>query len=796
MIRLSKEAREAIRQAELCARSLGQDTVQTEHLLIGLLRCAEQNTVGLLRRSGAREETLCALSERLRGRGEGAMLPAGRMSGELEQVVQHSAALARESGRVEIDAFCLLCSLLEDNSSEENELWNGIEREPLRQAAQRRLQDDKVPRADPAKRADTPFLNRYGVDLTAMAYAGRLDEAAGREEEMRQLVSILLRRRKNNPCLIGPPGVGKTAIVEGFAIQLASGRVPAALRGKRLVALDLSGMLAGAKYRGEFEERVKGILNELQKVDDVILFLDELHTVVGAGAAEGAIDAANILKPVLARGQMRLIGATTIDEYHRWIEKDAALERRLQQITVHEPDEEQAVKMLMSLRAGLERHHGVRIPDDAVHRAVEWSVRYWPGRYLPDKAVDLLDEAACTLRLDRETSTSRCTRLQSRLDQLELERRHAEEQRDYLQAACLQANCDSLLRQLQTQERLQEQQVGEEVLARVLCDRTGIPCERILGCSSRKPLELEQRLAQRVFGQPRAVAAVAQAVARMDAGLNDTAHPLGSLLFLGPSGVGKTELARALCVELFGREKRLIRLDLSEYREPHSISRLIGAPPGYAGCDRGGLLTDQLRQTPACVLLFDEAEKAHPDVINLLLQILEEGQLTDAQGRVADTRHAVVILTSNLGAREALGLGHAGFTRAAQDGERQAIDALKGVFAPELLGRIEQVVVFEPLSEEAYQKIAAYQLGKLEERLAHRGIRLRFAGQTAQRLCERMAHREQGARELKTLLLKLIEWPLTQEIAGRSMGEEEWEAELAEDGVLKLQALRPAGVNG
>jgi ATP-dependent Clp protease ATP-binding subunit ClpC len=627
-----------------------------------------------------------------------------------------------------------------------------------------------------AKHSKTPTLDQYGRDLTAEAAAGKLDPAAGRARELRRVITVLGRRQKNNPVLIGEPGVGKTAIVEGLARRINEGDVPANLRGRRIVALNIGGMVAGAMFRGQFEQRIKSILEELRQSDDVILFIDELHTVVGAGAAEGAVGAADMLKPALARGELRCIGATTLDEYRKHIEKDAALERRFQPVLVDEPTEDEAIEMLKIVRPNYELHHGIGITDEAIEAAVKLSNRYINDRFLPDKAIDVMDEAASALRLEATekgiVSPSTISDLEKEIAAIQAEKEAAANAEDYERAARLRQQ------ELVTQAKLDKARaeagnavtllVTPELIAKVVENWTGVPVSQMIESERQNLLNLEEDLRKRVIGQDEAISAVARAIRRSRAGLKDPKRPIGSFLFLGPTGVGKTELAKALAAELFGGEENLIRLDMSEYMEPHTVSRLFGSPPGYVGYDEGGQLTEQVRRRPYSVILLDEVEKAHPEVFNALLQIMDDGRLTDGQGRTVDFKNTVVIMTSNAGGADLKRAIRIGFmpTKAdegqARDEQHEAMrskamEGLKRMFRPEFINRIDQIVVFRSLGRPELNRIVDLLLAQVRARLSEHHIELVISDEAREFLLREGFDEEYGARPLRRTIQTYVD---------------------------------------
>jgi len=625
-----------------------------------------------------------------------------------------------------------------------------------------------------AKHSKTPTLDQYGRDLTAEAAEGKLDPAVGRQRELRRVITVLGRRQKNNPVLIGEPGVGKTAIVEGLARRINEGNVPTALRGKRIVSLNIGGMVAGAMFRGQFEQRIKSILEELRKAPEVIVFIDELHTVVGAGAAEGAVGAGDMIKPALARGELHCIGATTLDEYRKHVEKDAALERRFQPVMVGEPSVEEAIEMLQTVRGNYEAHHRVEITDAAVEAAVKLSDRYINDRFLPDKAIDVMDEAASALRLDATeqgiVSPTLVADLEAELTDIQSKKEAAATAEDYERAAKLRQQ------ELVTQDKLEKARVeakgasalvvAPEQIAQVVENWTGVPVSQMLETERQNLRNLEDDLRKRVIGQNEAIGAVARAIRRSRAGLKDPKRPIGSFLFLGPTGVGKTELAKSLAAELFGGEANLIRLDMSEYMEPHTVARLFGSPPGYVGYDEGGQLTEQVRRRPYSVILLDEVEKAHPEVFNALLQIMDDGRLTDGQGRTVDFKNTVVIMTSNAGSTELKRAVRIGFSTRKDEDERdeqheamrsKAMEGLKRMFRPEFINRIDQIVVFHSLGREDLYQIVDLLLAQVRSRLGEQGIDLVVSDKARDFLLREGFDEEYGARPLRRAIQTYVD---------------------------------------
>ena len=639
------------------------------------------------------------------------------------------------------------------------------------------MQATRAERARVREGGETKLTDRYSRDLTRLAAMGALDPLIGRDEEVGRVVQILSRRTKNNPALVGEPGVGKTAVAEGLAMRMASGQVPPVLRGKRLLSLDLVSMVAGTKYRGEFEDRVNQILAEVHRAGNVILFLDELHNIVGAGSAEGAIDAANILKPALGRGEIQVVGATTLEEYRKYIEKDSALERRFQPVRVGEPTPEQTLEILKGIRPRYEAHHGIVITDRALQAAVELSRRYLPDRFLPDKAIDLMDEGAAKLRMQGEVPHA-LRGLMGRIEQAARERRAAAAEQNYERAAMLRdAEWDfrgELERKLARKQLAPHQQLEPEHIASVVAQWTGIPVETVTEGEARRLLELEDELRARVVGQDQAVAAVSAAIRRSRGGLKEPNRPVGVFLFLGPTGVGKTELCRALAAALFGSEEAIVRFDMSEYMEKHSVSRLVGAPPGYVGHEEGGQLTERVRRRPWSVVLFDELEKAHSDLHNILLQVMEDGVLTDGLGRKTDFRNTVVVMTSNVGARHMVShtppMGFAGGDLDAYR-TRAVMEELRRQFPPEFLNRLDEVVLFHRLDQPHLERIAGRLLGGLEGRLAALGVGLKADEKAVSLLASPMEERErdQGARPIRRSVRRRVEEPAAQMLLSRDL---------------------------
>ena len=744
---LTESARDLLTQASARAQADGSPDLDTEHLLWAATQAEPTRTV--LARAGADPDGLAkAIEAALPGESAAASSEPG-LTPAAKRVLLGAHARSQATGSSYIGAEHILAALLEDPDSGAGRFLSG-RRMDARDVS--RQVESAAPRpAGPQAESSTPTLDKYGRDLTEDARAGKLDPVVGRAEEIEQTVEILSRRSKNNPVLIGEPGVGKTAIVEGLAQRIISGDVPKTLAGKRVVSLDLAGLVAGAKYRGEFEERLKNVIEEVQKAaDSTILFIDELHTVVGAGAGgDSSMDAGNILKPALARGELHVIGATTVDEYRRNIEKDAALERRFQPVLIPEPSVEETIQILEGLRDSYEAHHQVRFTDEALIAAAELSDRYVSDRFLPDKAIDLIDQAGARVRLRGLRKSTDVVSREDDLAKLRREKDQAADAEDYERADALKRDIERIETELAGVEERREgvMEVTANDIAEILSRRTGIPVAQLTESEKQRLLGLEDALHERVVGQNEAVVAVAEAVRRNRAGMGDPNRPVGSFLFLGPTGVGKTELAKALAQLLFGDEERMIRFDMSEFQEKHTVSRLVGSPPGYVGYEDAAQLTDKVRRRPYSVLLFDEIEKAHPDVFNTLLQVLDDGRLTDAKGRTVDFRHTVVILTSNIGSQ--LILAHQGRVAEIRD---QLNDQLKQRFLPEFLNRIDDIVVFNALTQDDLGSIVDLLLDRSRRRVRAQGMELEVTDAAKRKLVELGYQPEFGARPLRRTL--------------------------------------------
>ncbi|NTV90628.1 MAG: ATP-dependent Clp protease ATP-binding subunit, partial [Clostridiales bacterium] len=741
--KFTEKAERAIELAQEGAAQMGHNYVGTEHLLLGLVREGTGIAARVLLSQGVTEEKILKEIEDLIGMGQYEVEEPVDFTPRTKKVMELSFREARRMNQNFIGTEHLLLGIMKEGESVAVRMLIDLGTDPQKLLAEilKMLSDDAPAANGEPKSASTasstPTLNQFGRDLTEMARDGKFDPVIGREKEIERVVQILSRRTKNNPCLIGEPGVGKTAIAEGLAQRIVEGNIPETLKGKRVVTLDLSSMVAGAKYRGEFEERLKKALEEIRKAGNVVMFIDEMHTIIGAGAAEGAIDASNILKPSLARGEIQVIGATTLNEYRKHVEKDAALERRFQPITVGEPSKEEAIDILKGIRDKYEAHHSVKITDGALEAAVKLSDRYITDRYLPDKAIDLIDEASSKVRLKSYTAPPNLKKLEEQVGKLAREKEDAIRNQEFEKAASIRddeqrikAELDKLRDEWDQNNQKRTDIVTEDDIADIIASWTGIPVKRLAEEETERLMRMEEVLHERVVGQDEAVKALAKAIRRGRVGLKDPKRPIGSFIFLGPTGVGKTELSKALAEALFGDEKSMIRIDMSEYMEKFNVSRLVGSPPGYVGFEEGGQLTEKVRRKPYSVLLFDEIEKAHPDVFNILLQILEDGRLTDSQGRVVDFRNTVIIMTSNVGGRMITEPKKLGFiineTKTAnyEDMKSDVTGELKKTFRPEFLNRIDDIIVFHPLDEQNIRSIVGIMAKTLSERLKQNGIRM------------------------------------------------------------------------
>ena len=766
----------ALRLAQESAAQLGHSYVGCEHLLLGIARETRGPGATTLSTAGLHPELLRRTLIQMAGIGCASSLPAQGLTPNSKKCLENALILAGEQKLCRADTGHLLTALLQDTEGTAVRMIRLAGKDPEQLNGQPQLERSTPPRREMTEQtrshSPTKLLDQYSRDLSALAAADSLDPVIGRESEVHRVMEILSRRRKNNPALIGEPGVGKTAIAEALAMALLRGEGPKELNNARVVALDISSMIAGTKYRGEFEDRIHNILKEIRQAENIILFLDELHTIVGAGSAEGAIDAANILKPALGRGDLRVIGATTTAEYRRYIESDAALERRFQPVIIQEPTPNQTRDILIGLRSRYEQHHGLTITDAALSAAVELSIRYLPDRRLPDKAVDLMDEAASRCRLAKPVLTAELEHLKNRA---ELARRHKEEAlrtQRFEQASVFQ-HAEQDFRHVLTREtdklagRAKPLQVQPRHVAEVISSLTGIPPEDLTRQERTSLLELEAQLSRSVIGQPQPIRALAQAICRGRTGLKEENRPVGSFLFLGPTGVGKTELCKALAQSLFGSEKALIRFDMSEYAEKHTISRLVGSPPGYVGHEEGGQLTEAVRRNPYSIILFDEIEKAHPEIWNLLLQVTEDGALTDSLGRKADFRNCILILTSNVGAKQLTNTTTLGFTdRGTVHGQRSdqelksiAMEEVRHTFRPEFLNRLDDILVFRQLDRATLQSIARNMLSQLGKRLLRQNIALKYSAEAVELLIDLGYDPTWGARPLRRVIREQVENP-------------------------------------
>ena len=789
--KFTKRAEKALEYAGDLAQGFGHNYIGTEHILYGLVKegsgVASQvlNMQKITAENVVEEiEVLIGKGDKSQNRGEIGFTPRSK------RVIENAFLEARKLGSEFIGTEHLLIGIMREGDSVAVRIMMDLNVNPqkLYNEIVKVINEDEnagVSDKQPKGKArgsynQTPTLNQYGTDLTKKATEGKLDPVIGRKDEIQRVIQILSRRTKNNPCLIGEPGVGKTAVAEGLAEKIIAEDVPEMLKNKRVVSLDIASMVAGAKYRGDFEERIKKCLEEVKKAGDVILFIDEVHTIVGAGSAEGAVDAANILKPLLARGEVQVIGATTLNEYRKYIEKDSALERRFSPVTVGEPTNEETIEILKGIRDRYEAHHNVKITDEAIKAAVELSTRYINDRFLPDKAIDLVDEAASRVKMRTYTQPDTLKKLEEEISAMNKEKDDAIKVQDFEKAAGLRDKINVEKEKLQKEKEKWESKntksittLTEEDIAEVVASWTGVPVKKLTQTENEKLRNLEQTLHQRVIGQNEAVDAVAKAIRRGRVGLKDPNRPIGSFLFLGPTGVGKTELSKALAESLFGNEDAMIRIDMSEYMEGHSVSKLIGSPPGYVGFDEGGQLTEKIRRKPYSVILFDEIEKAHPDVMNMLLQILDDGRLTDAQGRTVNFKNTVIIMTSNIGARLITDKTTLGFSTKDKKDESQkeyetikkdVMGELKKQFRPEFINRIDEIIVFHKLNDEDIKQIIDIMLNQVTKRMAEKSYKFEIDNSVKELIAKKGVDTDYGARPLKRAIQNILEDKIAEEI--------------------------------
>ena len=824
--RFTQRAQRSIINAQEEARAMGHPAVGTEHILLGLIREGEGIGARAMLELGVDLQRLRDEVQRVLGTG---MVRSEGQAGDLpitpraKRVLNLAFDEARLQGVNYVGTEHLLLALLREEQGVAAQILTamGVRLEDVREQVMLLL-GAEGPVSGPGEglmgpgknqahaaapnsrrgrsRSKTPVLDNFSRDLTQMARENKLDPVIGRDKEIERVIQVLSRRTKNNPVLIGDPGVGKTAIIEGLAARIVDNTVPEILADKRVVVLDLSGMVAGTKYRGEFEDRLTKVINEIRGAADIIVFIDELHTIVGAGAAEGAIDAANILKPALARGELQCVGATTIDEYRKYIEKDAALERRFQPIMVEEPTLEETIDILKGLRDRYEAHHGVKITDEAIEAAAKLSSRYITDRFLPDKAIDLIDEASSRVRLKNYVLPDELKEIETRLGEIEKEKEEAIMGQEYEKAAALRDEEQKLKSDFEQQRQewinrrnLESDVVTPEEIAWVVSSWTGVPLAQVAEEEGERLVNLEEVLHRRVIGQDEAVSTVAQAVRRARAGLKDPRRPVGSFIFLGPTGVGKTEVARALAEALFGSEDALIRLDMSEYMEKHAVARIIGSPPGYVGYDEGGQLTEEVRRKPYSVILLDEIEKAHPDVFNILLQVLDDGRLTDGKGRTVDFRNTVIIMTSNLGA-ETIGRDRSmGFGRQEEEVQNyekmkeRVMERIKTAFRPEFLNRLDDVIVFHHLTKAELEQIFELLITDLRKRVEDQGFKLEISDEAREMIIQQGYNPEFGARPLKRAIQRNIENLVSEEILKKTVVPGDTLKIVVDDGKIKAQ---------
>ncbi len=792
MYKFTGRSEKALELAAELAAEFGHNYIGTEHILYGLTKEGTGVASKVLELQGITADKIAEEIEILIGRGEEIEDVADiGFTPRSKRIIENAFIEARKLGSEFIGTEHLLIGIMREGDSVAVRIMMDLKADPQKLYNEIikviNEEDNTAINAKQGKSKargsynQTPTLNQFGTDLTKRAQEGKLDPVIGRKEEIERVIQILSRRTKNNPCLIGEPGVGKTAVVEGLAEKIVAEDVPEMLKSKRVVSLDIASMVAGAKYRGDFEERIKKCLEEVKKAGDVILFIDEVHTIVGAGSAEGAVDAANILKPLLARGEVQVIGATTLNEYRKYIEKDSALERRFSPVNVGEPSLEETTQILKGIRDKYEAHHNVKITDEAINASVELSTRYINDRFLPDKAIDLVDEAASRVKMRIYTQPESIKKLEDKIAELDKEKEDAIRSQDFEKAAKLRDKVKEEKEKLAKEKEKWRNKntksvttLTEEDIAEVVSSWTGVPVQKLTQSENEKLKNLETILHQRVVGQNEAIEAISKAIRRGRVGLKDPNRPIGSFLFLGPTGVGKTELSKALAEALFGNENAMIRVDMSEYMEPHSISKLIGSPPGYVGFDEGGQLTEKIRRKPYSVILFDEVEKAHPDVMNMLLQILDDGRLTDAQGRTVNFKNTVIIMTSNIGARMITDKNTLGFSVSTNQKEeaqkeyenikKDVMGELKKQFRPELINRIDEIIVFHKLTDEDVKQIIEIMLNQLQKRMKEQNIELEIDESVKDLIAKKGVDTNYGARPLKRAIQSVLEDRIAEEI--------------------------------
>lgn len=787
--KFTNTSKNAMKIANQLAIELGHNYVGTEHLLYGLIKEGKGVACRVLENQAITADLVYNEITEIIGKSKKLNQNTLGFTPRTKRVIENSFKEAKKNNSDYIGTEHILLGIIKEGDSiavrillnlniNTQKLYNDILKltnEDITEISRTK----EILNKEKSKNTLTPTLNQYGIDLTKQAKEGKLDPVIGRSSEIERVIQILSRRNKNNPCLIGEPGVGKTAVIEGLAEKIIDGDVPDILKNKKIVTIDISSMVAGAKYRGDFEERIKKVLNEVKKVEDIILFIDEIHTIVGAGSAEGAIDAANILKPMLARGEIQLIGATTTNEYRKYIEKDSALERRFSKVDVNEPTKEETIEILKGLRDKYESHHSLKITDEAITSAVELSSRYINDRFLPDKAIDLIDEAASSVKIKAFKQPEKIKELEKNIEEIKEEKEESIKIQNFERAVELRNEEKKLKQELEQEEnkwnfRTKQEliEITTEDIADIIAKSTGIPVQKINENETEKLKKLEETLHKRVIGQEEAVKAVAKAIKRSRIGLRNPERPISSFIFLGPTGVGKTELSKALAEILFGNENEMIRIDMSEYMESNSVSKLIGAPPGYIGFDEGGQLTEKVRRKPYSVILFDEIEKAHPDIMNILLQILEDGRLTDSQGKTVNFKNTIIIMTSNIGARTITNKTSLGFTSNNQENvnseyetiKKEVMNELKHQFRPEFINRIDEIIVFRKLTKDELKDIIKIMLVETQKRLEENKINIKIEEDIYEKIVEQIKDLNYGARPLRKIIQTEIEDKITEQI--------------------------------